>query len=134
MNIKPICPYCGKWSVLVTGETIYPHRPDLHNRRFYLCAPCNAYVGCHPGTDKALGTLADAALRVARSRAHSAFDPLWRNAPGNRGKARRESYKQLAAMMGIEYKDCHIAQFDIEQCRRVVELVERWRDNSEVTI
>ena len=29
MTDTPQCPYCGAASRLVTGATIYPHRPDL---------------------------------------------------------------------------------------------------------
>ena len=35
------CPYCGKDVHLVTGEEIYPHRDDLHNKNFWLCEPCS---------------------------------------------------------------------------------------------
>ena len=39
------CPYCGKDAALVTGDKIYPHRPDLYDRNFWLCTACDAYVG-----------------------------------------------------------------------------------------
>lgn len=61
----PTCPYCGKDSVLVNGHVIYPHRPDLLEKKFYWCKPCDAYVGCHPGTANPLGRLANAELRRA---------------------------------------------------------------------
>lgn len=47
-HAAPTCPYCQRPSLLVTGKTIYPHRPDLVAKRFWQCAPCDAYVGCHP--------------------------------------------------------------------------------------
>lgn len=47
INRGQICPYCGSKTEYVDGTVIYPHRPDLANRKFYICRPCNAYVGCH---------------------------------------------------------------------------------------
>jgi len=115
-GLAPLCPYCGTFSKMVTGQRIYPHRQDLFDMQFYLCAPCDAYVGCHEGTTNPLGRLADLALRRAKNRAHAAFDPLWRN-----GKMKRQSaYKWLAQQLGIDAKDCHIGMFDVEICEKVV--------------
>jgi len=58
-----ICNYCGNNAEMVSGDAIYPHRPDLYHRKFYRCQPCGAYVGCHEGTDKPLGRLANAELQ-----------------------------------------------------------------------
>ena len=41
------CPYCSRRAMLVTGQVIYPHRPDLHDLNFWLCDHCKAYVGTH---------------------------------------------------------------------------------------
>jgi hypothetical protein len=112
----PVCPYCGHVSKMVDGQTIYPHRPDLYQKMFHQCAPCDAYVGCHPGTIKPLGRLANAELRRAKSVAHAAFDPLWQRRPTHR----RDAYAGLAKQLGIAVKDCHIGEFDLELCRRVV--------------
>lgn len=113
-----LCPYCGKAASLVGGINIYPHRPDLAEKKFYQCAPCDAYVGCHPGTTNPLGRLADAELRKAKMAAHAAFDPLWKEGNKKRGSA----YAWLCDQLGIEKKDCHIGMFDVEMCRRVVEV------------
>ena len=116
----PICPHCQQSAALVDGSAIYPHRPDLHAKRFYLCAPCGAYVGCHPGTTNALGTPANAQLRAARQRAHAAFDPIWQRGVQTRTRA----YKWLAHRMGIEAKAAHIALFNIEQCESAITIIE----------
>jgi NAD-dependent aldehyde dehydrogenases len=113
------CPYCNRPVYLVNGKMMYPHRPDLYEKKFYLCIPCNAYVGCHPGTTEPLGRLANAELRAAKIAAHAAFDPLWRTV-GNR--KRSEAYRWLADKLGIRWKDCHIGMFDVETCKRVVEI------------
>jgi hypothetical protein len=117
-GLVPVCPYCGEFSKLVDGSVIYPHRPDLFAKKFYQCAPCDAYVGCHDGTTKPLGRLANAALRAAKKRAHAAFDPIWKSGQKKRGSA----YAWLADRLGIDKQDCHIGMFDVDQCRRVVEI------------
>ena len=125
------CPYCSGAAVLVGGAQIYPHRPDLAARRFWLCAPCEAFVGCHnPGSwrvepggkriehdgSEPLGSLAKYPLRKARSDAHSVFDAFWRGRRWDRSFA----YKWLAAELGVKPVDCHIGGFDEARCRAVV--------------
>lgn len=115
------CPYCNRPACLVDGVMVYPHRPDLHEKKFYICPPCDAYVGCHRGTTRPLGRLANAELRLAKIAAHAAFDPLWRN----RQMTRNAAYSWLARQLGIRREDCHVGEFDIEQCRRVVAVCEQ---------
>lgn len=126
-GLTPICPYCGKWSELVTGAEIYPHRPDLRDLKFYRCEPCDAYVGCHRGTLKPLGRLADAELRHWKKRAHKAFDPIWEERLKKRSAtdrkytkamARGGRYKRLAELLGIPRGECHIGMFDVELCKQ----------------
>ena len=112
---NPICPYCNKESEGVDGTAIYPHRPDLSHKWFYQCVPCDAYVGCHPGTKNSLGRLANAELRKWKSIAHRVFDPLWRDGH----MKRKEAYKALAEVMNIHPNDCHIGMFDVDQCKKV---------------
>lgn len=111
---------CGRAAELATGREIYPSRPDLAAKRFYLCRPCRAWVGCHKD-GRPFGTPADARTRRARKKAHGAFDPLW----VKRGMSRREAYTWLAAELGIEVDKCHIAMFDAETCERVVQIIIR---------
>lgn len=113
-----VCPYCGNQADLVDGLAIYPHRPDLVSKRFYRCAPCDAYVGCHPGTATPLGRLADGSLRRAKIAAHAAFDPIWKGG----AKRRNHAYAWLADQLRISRKACHIGMFDVDTCRRVVEI------------
>lgn len=121
------CHYCHRDAELVQGHEIYPHREDLHHLYFWLCGPCNAYVGCHRkgatiGRGKQsdgtvpLGRLADAELRKAKSAAHYAFDPLWRSG----GMSRSKAYAWLAHQLGISVQNCHIGMFDVAGCRAVV--------------
>lgn len=123
----PTCPYCGADAAFVTGEAIYPHRPDLADRRFWQCKPCDAYVGTHRNSDgEPLGRLANADLRRAKRCAHAAFDPLWhakmRRDRVPKGVARGAAYQWLADQLGIPASECHIGMFDVETCKRVVEI------------
>lgn len=121
--MKLDCPYCGKEAEKVKGDAIYPHRKDLYHKKFFLCVPCDAYVGCHDGKGfKALGRLADRELRKWKQMAHTAFDPLWR-----RGKmtSRDAAYYWLADQMGISKREAHIGKFNVDQCKQVIELVGR---------
>lgn len=118
VQTNPICPYCNTEAVLVTGERIYPHRPDLADRKIWLCEKCGAYVGCHPGTEAPLGRLADAELRAAKMAAHTAFDVIWK-----KGNVRRSiAYRWLAEQLKIPNEQCHIGMFDVDLCQRVVDV------------
>lgn len=109
------CPYCHGVAEFVHGDEIYEHRPDLHNKMFYICKPCDAYVGCHATSDAPLGRLADAELRKAKVAAHNAFDHLWKTG----GMKRGDAYGLLARELGIPKKECHIGMFDVAMCNRV---------------
>lgn len=113
----PTCPYCNASAFLVTGREIYPHRSDLYEKYYYRCKPCNAFVGCHPGTKRPLGRLANTDLRHAKMAAHAAFDPLWKQ----RAMTRRQAYAWLAETLDIPANQCHIGLFDLVLCARVVE-------------
>lgn len=110
------CSYCGREAELVDGTEVYPHRPDLSDKKFYRCEPCAAWVGCHPGTDRPLGRLANAELRRAKMAAHQALDPLWRSGRMSRSQA----YDWLARQLGLHKSECHVGKFDVETCNRVV--------------
>lgn len=119
----PICPYCNNHSILVKGDVIYPHRPDLSHLNFYKCESCkDVYVGCYGQTSNALGTLANSELRNARTEAHKFFDNLWKNAKRPQ-TARTACYAWLSEMMNIPPEKTHIGMFNIEQCAKVKHLV-----------
>jgi len=118
------CPYCNEPARLVGGHIIYPHRPALYAKKYWHCAPCDAYVGCHDKNERfgytgtePLGRLANFVLRQHKQLAHNAFDRLWRDG-GNRGAA----YAWLAEALGVSRTDCHIGMFDSEMCMRVVKV------------
>ena len=118
-----ICPYCGSLALLVNGDVIYPHRPDLSKKKVWLCSPCDAYVGTHENSPKhaPLGRLANAELRSARLEAHAAFDPIWRDGE----MTRSEAYQWAADVLGLPKERTHIGMFDVPECKRLIDAVQR---------
>lgn len=114
-----LCDYCNQPAELVGGDHIYPYRPDLASKSFWICQPCEAYVGTHihSPSHKPLGRLAKADLRAAKMEAHRAFDPMWRECKHNRSDA----YLWLADQLNMTSVECHIGSFDIATCQKVVD-------------
>ena len=121
IHVIPKCPHCEKAAELVRGDRIYPHRSDLFALWFWLCEPCDAWVGCHKNSadHSPFGGLANAETRKARISAHAAFDPLWKSG----SMTRKAAYKFLADKMSLPVSETHISWFNAEQCRRVVEVL-----------
>lgn len=118
------CPYCkGEATYLESSAVIYGGR-DYGPR--YYCEPCDAHVGCHRGTKEPLGRLANAELRALRTKAHAAFDPLWkakmRIAGWPKARARNAAYKWLAEELDVPPEKCHIGMFDKSACKAVISL------------
>lgn len=112
------CPYCGAGVSLANSIRVYGADYGL----LYLCdryPACDAYVGAHRGTDRPLGTLANAELRSWRNRAHAAFDPLWRDG----AMTRKAAYRLMCELLGIERREAHIAMFDVERCKQLIEAI-----------
>jgi hypothetical protein len=108
------CPYCN-------NEAVWCENKELYGKNYgksymiYLCKPCNAYVGCHNNSKKALGTIANKELREWRKKAHLHIDPLWKS-----GKwTRKGVYKYLSKVFN---REIHIGESDIETCRRILRL------------
>lgn len=126
MKVK--CSYCNQNAKIVRGEVVYPMISSVKNLKFWYCAPCHAWVGCHKANRQLgltgrepLGTLADARLRRCRRMVHDVFDPLWLCGQMTRGQA----YRALAKEMGIMVDKCHVAMFDEPLCDRAIEACER---------
>lgn len=115
------CPYCGAQAMLRKGSAIYKDRPDLARKNFYMCSPCDAYVGCHGGSVKPLGTLANKELRLLRGQAHKVFDRLWKEGY----KTRSQAYKWMSDELFLEPELCHIAMFGEELCEVIIDLASK---------
>ena len=120
-----VYPYCGKPSEFVDSSIIYGNSYGM----IYLCRDCNAYVGVHKGTTKALGRLSNFNLRQTKKEAHFYFDQIAKNLINkiweeyipnisNRNKA----YLWLSNQLDIPLDVCHIGMFDVEDCQRVINL------------
>ena len=109
------CPYCGAPSELVADTEIYGRS---YGGRCYVCRPCDAWVGCHRGTAKALGRLAYRELRQLKHQAHEAFDPIWRDGY----LPRTAAYEILSIAFGLPAWQTHIGMFDEDMCHAVIRL------------
>lgn len=69
---------------------------------------CDSYVGVHPGTTFALGTMAGPDLRAERVKTHRWLDRLWR---GKKTPTRKEVYQLVGKVLGV--RRFHIAQADL---------------------
>lgn len=103
----PICPTCGQQAH--EQETRYGLR----------CSCCGLWSwDRHPLVDKA--------THEARSAAHAAFDPFWKEAKarGYAGVSRSSAYKWLADELGVEVEQCHMKLMDRALAERVPAAVE----------
>lgn len=109
------CPYCGNATKLVDDIQIYG---TSYGGKCYICEPCGAWVGCHKGTNKSLGRVADKNLRELKRQAHEEFDPIWKEGYLPRSKA----YDVLSIAFELPTEYTHIGMFDEELCRKVIAL------------
>ena len=107
-----ICPYCGKETEFVDSIEIY----GISYGMIYLCRDCDAHVGVHKGTDKALGRLAQKQLRKMKHEAHEYFDKIWQNGY----MTRHEAYVWLSNVLEIPIEYTHIGMFSEKTCQSVI--------------
>jgi len=110
MNLE--CPYCYEESELVRSTEVLTD----HHGWIYLCRPCQAWIGCHKGSTKPYGRLANAELRDLKDEAHEVFDKIWKKG----GMERNQAYAWLAMKMQVPRKYCHIGMFSEGMCREVI--------------
>lgn len=118
------CPYCDNPAKFMTSFEFYG---KSYGSNLYVCKPCDARVGTHGKGKTPLGTLANGQLRNLRMMCHAKIDPAWRKG----GKKRSAVYRRLAQKMGLTSKEAHIGLFNVDQCRRLLGMIERgefWND------
>ncbi len=121
----PTCPRCSAVAKFYpTSVLFYPNGADYGP--VWACQPCDTWVGCHKGTNRPLGILANSMHRRAKMLAHKHFDALWRakmKQPGwTQQRARAAAYKWLAEHLQIPRSECHIGMMTEAQCHQVVAL------------
>lgn len=124
MKIPTICRYCGGVIRLAPARKIYGASTDrlgLAGENIYLCQNCNARVGCHKGTNRPLGNVANEVLRLKRRETHQVFDQYWQSS----GLSRTKAYKWLTGQMNLPEKNAHIGGFEMDQCQQVIDLCEK---------
>lgn len=121
MEKSNICRYCGGVIRLVPASSIYGKSTDrlgMRGEKIYQCQNCNARVGCHRGTIRPLGKVANEVLRLKRVETHQVFDAFW----SQRNMSRTAAYKWLAEKMDLPAGHVHIGGFEMDQCQSVIEL------------
>lgn len=115
-----ICPYCGCGTEEVDAKDIYGSETMIKGK-FYRCLiNHDHYVGTYPD-GRPYGRLADSELRPWKMKGHEKLEELlslkiFRSQPAE--------YMWLSHKMGIERKYTHFGMFDIDQCKRAIELLE----------
>lgn len=118
------CPYCGGKVKLVSASTIYHSSKFNDKGKIWACEnypKCDAYVGCHPGTEIPLGRLANSKLRSLKVEAHRQFDPIWKCGL----MSRKDAYRWLSDMLNIPENECHIGMFSPDMCNKVIQICRR---------
>lgn len=114
---------------LTNGAEIYPHRPDLHNKPFWICDTCKNYVGCHHKTSnptKPLGCIPTPEVMNARKHIHAILDPLWQS-----GMVKRKRiYGMLSIRIGYQYHTGNIRS--IEEAREIYKLIKKYAETGEL--
>jgi hypothetical protein len=119
MTKPPPCPVCGSDPVIADRSSV--GYGDKGSGKVWKCRKwpdCDTYVGCHPGTTKPLGTLADRELRSMRKRAHNAFDWSWKHG----GMTRDGAYGLMREELGLPSEDAHIGMMDIETFKKTIRI------------
>lgn len=117
-----ICPYCGSPTEFVDSTEIYGKSYGM----MYLCRECEAHVGVHKGTDKALGRLATKELRKKKHEAHEYFDQIWKLG----FMSRNEAYDWLSGVLGIPPEYTHIGMFSELTCQSVINFSKQFLNDS----
>lgn len=122
MRAPSICRYCGGVIRRVSAQKVYgdaaASRLKLWDELFYQCQNCNARVGCHRGTTRPLGNVANEVLRLKRMETHQVFDAFWKH----RRMSRTAAYKWLAEQMKLPAEKAHIGGFEMDQCQQVIDI------------
>ena len=127
---KVYCCECNKEvdAVLVSGMSIYTHRPELWDKKFYQCPIClnHCRAGKFPDGYRPLADIASPELRAERQRLHDLFDHLWKinNDPK---RSRAGWYKYMACgLYGSAKKKFHFGNLhSFQECKRAEKMIRK---------
>ena len=91
----------------------------------HICDSCGAFVGCHPNSKIALGTVANTELRELRKTCHKYFDVMWKSGRVSRTGA----YKWLQKSMQLSPEEAHIGMFDVDKCKKLLRILSIGKDD-----
>ncbi|QIW90784.1 UNVERIFIED_ORG: hypothetical protein GCAPEGMB_00466 [Vibrio phage V07] len=112
------CDACGHDHVQFVNHRVVYGKERGNWPYIWLCGSCGALVACHEGSRNPKGFMCDRETGKLRQEAHRVFDKIWKR---YMYCARVHAYASLAASMNIKFEDCHIGQFNAEQCEFVIE-------------
>jgi hypothetical protein len=110
------CDVCKSLKVQFIHVSEIGKRSDSEWPFIYYCPSCEASVGCHKGTRRPLGRMADSSIRNLRKAAHFHFDRIWQQG----FLERNEAYAWLAEQLGVEREKCH---FGFLRAKHLVEAI-----------
>lgn len=116
-----ICGQCGSPMQLRTTNKFI--NKDGSPRKFYGCTrwpDCDGTHSAHQNSGKPMGIPADKETKAWRIKAHAMFDPYVKKWFPNRP----EGYKFLQNVMGLTSAQAHIGRFTIEQCEKLIKIIE----------
>ena len=129
MKPPEICKYCGGIVRLIPASAVYgdaTQRLGLAHEFVYQCQNCNARVGCHKGTTRPLGDVANEGLRLKRMETHRVFDTFWKR----RHMTRSNAYKWLSEQLDIPREEVHIGGFEMDTCEKLIRLCREYENQS----
>lgn len=117
LQAKATCDQCGSEQVSLTTNAAVYGREYGDWPHIYLCLRCRAWVSTERGTTTPRGKMVGNDGHQARSRAHAAFDPIWRD---RKIMSRKDAYAWLAEQMHMTAEECHIGLMGVSECESVV--------------
>ena len=107
--------------ILTNGKYMYPHRPDLRIKPFWMCRTCKNFVGCHPGTTNPLGSIATRDIKNARAHVHEIMDPIWKSGYISRSQL----YSEISYALGYIFHTANIN--NIKDANNIIQLLLQYK-------
>ena len=111
-ELRKSCPYCHKSDIKLMTQTEFYGR-EYSGAKLYVCQGCKARVGCHKGTEIAMGPLSDEELRGLRMQIHNIIDKQWETK-----RERTGLYRKLSERYDMQ--PFHVGFLNNEKARYVL--------------